>query len=141
MSYMSNRSIHDNNIYGYTVDCGQQQIVLHTEFHDAGRQEYTDVIFFRSIAHNFECVLQGNIIFGIEKVEPERIIEEWREVFARQKQYGWPDIEYDDLSELPTILRERDVTGYEISSSYGMRGWVLARTMEICERASKKVFV
>lgn len=137
---MIGRSIHDNVIYGYTVDCERQRIILHTEFHETGRAEYTDVIFLGVLVHHFERVLMGNILFSIDEVEPDQIIEGWQQVFMRQKQYCWPAIEYQALDELAATLRQRGLSGYEISSSYGMSGWVLAEEMEICARESKMMF-
>lgn len=134
---MSERSIHDNNIYAYSVHCEQQRIVLHTEYRDGGAEEYTDVIFSGVLAHNLECVLPGNILFGIELVDPERIVLQWAELFARLKNYGWPAIEYGEPKELVSLLKQRGIKGYEIGSSFGLSGWVLASDMELIERAAR----
>jgi hypothetical protein len=131
-------SIHDNNIYGYTVNCGGQQIVLYTEFSGQAGMEYTDVVFDGVVAHHFERVLKGNILFDIEEVEPEAIVKQWAELFALQKSYGWPGIDYTEPEQLIGILKQRGVKGFDIGSSYGMSGWVLAETMELSERPTRR---
>jgi hypothetical protein len=132
------RSIHDNFVYGYAVACEQRQIVLHTEFRDGGAEEFTDVIFSGVVAHHFQDVLTGNILFGIEESDLEQVVQAWGELFAEGKRHGWPDvIEYDAPAHLVAILRERGVKAFEISSSFGLRGFVLGTAMEQRPRDSK----
>lgn len=134
---MSERSVHDNNVYAYIVQCEGRQIVLHTEYRDGGAEEFTDVIFTGVVAHHFECVLHGNILFGITEVEPGDIVPQSAELFARQKSYGWPAIEYGEPQELVSALKSQGVRGFEIASSYGLKGWVLAGAMEVAERTAR----
>jgi len=135
---MSEISVHDNFVYAYDVHCEQRRIVLHTEFRDRPPAEQTDVIFSDVVAHHFESVLSNNILFGIEEVDPGNIVTAWAELFARQKNYGWPEgFEYRDPQELIILLSQRGLRGYEIGSSYGLGGWVLAAKMEIVQRAAK----
>jgi hypothetical protein len=83
-------------------------------------------------------VLAGNILFGIEQVEVDRIVQEWAALFAAGKNYGWPDlIRYADPPELISILRQRRILGWEISSSLGLSGWVMAEKMDLTARALK----
>jgi hypothetical protein len=62
-------SIHDNRVYGYTVDCENQLVVLHTVSRDSNPSQLTDVIFRGVFAHHFEHVLRG----GGEKPLPIRL--------------------------------------------------------------------
>ncbi|HEX8913438.1 MAG TPA: hypothetical protein VF796_13840 [Humisphaera sp.] len=134
---MSERSVHDNNVYAYAVLCERRRLVLHTEYRDGDAEEYTDVVFAGVVAHHFEDVLAGNILFGIDEVDPERIVAEWADLFARRKNYGWPRVEYDRQEELVAALRRDGVKGFEIGSSYGLGGWVLAAGMDVVPRAAK----
>ena len=132
------RSVHDNNLYAYAVICDQRQIMLHTEFVHGSATEYTDVVFSGVVAHYFEDVLSGNILFDINEVDPETIVRERADLFAGRKNYGWPDgIRYRDVDDLVGILRRLGVRGYEIGSSYGMSGWVLAAAMAIRNRETR----
>jgi hypothetical protein len=134
---MNERSVHDNNVYAYAVECERRRIVLYTEYRDGGVEEYTDVIFTSVVAHHFECVLPGNILFDIKEVEPEEIVGHSADVFTRQKNYGWPAIEYGDPQDLASILKQQGIRGFEIGSSYGLSGWVLATRMEVAERTAR----
>ena len=134
---MPDRSVHDNNVYGYAVLCERRRIVLHTEYRDGGAEEYTNVVFDGVVAHHFEDVLDGNILFSVEVVDPEQIVISWADLFVRRKNYGWPKIEYDQPQELVAILRREGVKGFEIGSSYGLGGWVLAAKMDVVERPEK----
>jgi hypothetical protein len=120
------------------VDCEGRRIILFAEFTDSLPWEFTDVTFAGVVAHHFECVLHGNILFDIEEVEPALIVKDWANLFASLKNYGWPaDIPYASPDDLISILRERGVKAFQIGSSYGMTGWVLASTMELVARAAK----
>src|SRR4051794_10088518 len=123
---MSERSVHDNNVYAYAALCEQRRIVLHTEYRDGDAGEYTDVVFGGVVAHHFEDVPAGNIRVDVEEVDREQIVRGWADLFARRKNYGWPKVRYADPQTLVAALRRDGVRGYEIGSSYGRSGWVLA---------------
>lgn len=135
---VSEQSVHDSTVYAYSVLCEQRRIILHTEYRHGEAEEYTDVIFLGVVAHHFESVLAGNILFGIEQVEVDRIVQEWAGLFAAEKNYGWPDlIRYADPAELISVLRQRRILGWEVSSSLGLSGWVMAEKMDIASRTLK----
>ena len=135
---MSDRSVHDNNIYAYAVLCERRRLILYTQFMDGAKQEYTDVIFDGVVAHHFQDVPAGNILFQVEEVDVEDIVRGWSDLFADRKNYGWPnDIDYDGTEQLLTTLRQRGARGFEISSSYGLHGWVLARSKVLRVRDGK----
>ncbi|HEY2584138.1 MAG TPA: hypothetical protein VGI81_00065 [Tepidisphaeraceae bacterium] len=126
------RSVHDNVVYSYIVECEDRRIVLHTQFRDGAADEYTDVVFTGVVAHHFECVLPGNILFDVTETSPRAIIQTWSALFAAQKNYGWPNmIHYRDVDDLIGILDSGGVRGFEIGSSLGLGGWVLATAMEL----------
>jgi hypothetical protein len=127
--------IHDNNIYSYIVDCERRRVILHTANHDCEPSEFTDVVFHDVVAHCFDCVLAGNILFDIVEVDIETLVRDNGDLFETSWRYGWPPVEYDgDLIVLVSALISGSVRGYSISSSYGLSGWVLAGS---CERLSR----
>jgi hypothetical protein len=131
-------SVHDNFIYAYALDCEGRRIVQHTHFRDGSANEYTDVIFTGVVAHHFEHVLSGNILFDVTEIPLRHLVTGSAALFAAGKAYGWPDgIEYRDAEELIGILEGRGAHGFEISSSYGMGGWVIARAMERRKRENR----
>ena len=125
-------SVHDNFVYGYSVDCESQRLILHTAYRDREPHEFTDVVFHDVVAHHCEHVLPGNILLGVDEVDVAALVRENGRVLAESWRYGWPPVEYrGDLEALVAALRAAGVRGYEISASYGMSGWVLAGS---CER-------
>jgi hypothetical protein len=130
-------SIHDNNVYAYVVDCERQRLTLHTEFRDREPHEFTDVVFVGLVAHFFENVLEGNILFDVEEIEAGMIVDDDAELFTRSWRYSWPGIEYKgDLVALKAELTAMSIRGFQISSSYGVSGWVLSQR---CERISREL--
>lgn len=131
------RSVHDNFVSGYSVDCEGRRIVLHMVFRDREPFEYTDVVFQDVFAHRFEHVLEGNILFDVEEVDVENFVEGEGELFAKSWRYGWPSFEYDgDLPQLVRSMRAASARVFAVSSSYGLSGWVVARSVERIARAS-----
>jgi hypothetical protein len=131
------RSIHDNNVYSYVVDCERKRIVLHTSFAERELHEFTDVVFSGVVAHYFEHVLQGNILFAIDEADIESIVTEYADLFEKSWRYGWPlqSVEYKgDVDFLVGWLRQHSVRAFKIDSSYGISGWVLATNYELIER-------
>jgi hypothetical protein len=131
-------SVHDNIVYAYSVDCENRRIVLHTRFPTDASEEFTDVIFTGVIAHHFQNVLSGNILFDVTEVPLRQIVEDWADLFAAEKNQCWPDgIHYSDAGDLIGIFEGRSAHGFAISSSYGMSGWVIAGAMERKERSRR----
>lgn len=128
-------SVHDNFVYGYSVDCEERRLVLHTAFRDHEPQEFTDVVFRGVVAHYFEHALPGNILFDVEEGDVAEIVRENKSLLADSWRYGWPPVEYrGDLAVLVDALKAASIRAYSIASSYGLSGWVLASA---CARVSR----
>ena len=126
-----NRSVHDNIVYAYSVDCEGRRLVLHTAFRDREPHEFTDVVFHEVVAHHFEHVLPGNILFDVEEMDVAALVKQNTKLLSDSWKYGWPDVEYrGDLTALVEALRAAARHGYLIRSSYGLSGWVLAGRCE-----------
>ncbi len=124
-------SIHDNFILSFTVDCQERRITLRTAFHDREPPEHTDIIFSDVAAHHFERSNLNTILFDVKEATPEKVYAAYRDVFERNKNYGWPEIHYQTEKELMAGLKAQSMKGFLISSSYGMDGFVLARAMRL----------
>lgn len=128
-------SIHDNNIYGYSVDCRGRRIVLHTAFHDRQPSEYTDAVFTHVIAHHFEHVLESNILFDIEQISLEDFITQNADIFKLSWQHDWPPLKFrGDMAQLLSSLQSTNAQAFLIASSYGLSGWVLAKDLKLISR-------
>ena len=124
-------SIHDNFVLSYTVDCREKQITLRTAYLDGETDEYTEIVFSGVAAYHFERDNFSTILFDIEEASPEQVYADYRNLFERNKNYGWPEIRYDTEAELLAALKSKGVKGFLISSSYGMDGFVLAQEMRL----------
>jgi hypothetical protein len=131
-------SVHDNDVYGYTVDCRQRRLTLYTEYFDGNKHELTDVIFAGVVAHHFENVLSGNVLFDVEEVATKVLISENAELLLESWRYGWPPVEYDgNLDLLEAALQAASIRAFAIRSSHGLSGWVLAASCVRTPRAKK----
>lgn len=133
------RSVHDNLVYAELTQYEDRRIVLFTKFRDGVTPEYTDVEFRGVVARLFEHELPGNILFGIDEVDLAGLCRANAEVFTRGKRYGWPHPKHDDLEDLIANLAAQGVRAYEISSSCGLSGWVLAEAMRLLTRPVRMV--
>lgn len=124
-------SIHDNFVLSYTVDCEKESITFHTVFRDNEPHEYTGIIFLKVAGYHFEGDNLGTLLFDIYQASPEEIYSTHRNLFERLKNYAWPAINYSTEQDLMDKLRDKNVKGFLISSSYGMGGFVLAEEMQI----------
>src|SRR5262249_60962598 len=118
---MEHLNIHDNFVYALAVHLGQRVLILHTEYRDRkSPYELTDVRFIGLVAHYFEHVAEPSILLDIEEVSAEWVIQEWRELFERGKNYGWRVIRYTNLAELSAGLAVHGVRRYRVYGWDGM---------------------
>jgi hypothetical protein len=133
-------SVHDNILYAYTVDCEGRQLVLHTAYRLRDPHEFTDLVFREVVAHHFDNVLAGNILFEVDEVELAALVGENAALFAESWRYGWPINYSGDSDALVRALTSTSVRAYSIGSSYGLSGWILAGSCErVCRSEAAKV--
>jgi hypothetical protein len=130
---MSN--VHDNHLVGYDVDGEAGRIVLRTERRAGGAPfQKTEVVFEGVEAYSFRHDCLSNIVFDISEEPMDVAIQEhWAEFEASHRQSGWPRFWHGDESKMKERLAALVKDGakwFELSSSYGMEGWVLCRSIE-----------
>ena len=96
--------------------------------------EKTDVVFAGVEAYSFRHDSLVNILFDIRE-EPlaDALREHWAEFEAGHRQSGWPPFWQGDESktrERIAVLAEEGARWFEMTSSFGMEGWVLCRKVE-----------
>ena len=125
-------SIHDNRLVSYQVFCERREIHLHTEFRERGEPfELTEVIFTGVVAYDFEHdSALGTIIFDITEVSPADLYAEHAGQFRAGIAYGWPGEWAESAESAAAHFQQHAICGYELSSSCGMSGWLLARDMQ-----------
>jgi len=126
----SDLSVHDNHLVAYTVHAKEKKIVFHTEFHERKPHEFTDVIFDDVLAYHFENDLFGTIIFDIKEVDLTVLLKDHAMMFEAGWRYGWPRGWQKEKEDIATYVKRLDLRAFEVASSYGMSGWVIAKHME-----------
>jgi hypothetical protein len=122
--------VHDNEIVSYKVDLKNHKIIVHTQYQESALVKDIDIIFHDVLVHLFQNELSGSIIFDIEKYEIGQFLKNNSELLKKKKNYCWP-MDYDTEKELTERLLKDQYSYYVISSSYGLNGWVLAKSYEI----------
>lgn len=122
-------SVHDNLLTSYTVDAENRQICLRTKY-PYGEEEKTEIIFSGVFTYYFEADNLQTIIFDVEESTLEVTYEQYQSLFGRLKNYGWPSTQPYSKEELFAMLRGQGVKAFEISSSFGLVGFVWAVSME-----------
>jgi hypothetical protein len=123
-------SIHDSLLYAYEVDGDRRTIVLHTRQHPGGGTDYIDVIFRGVQAYHFEGDCLNNIVFSIDEVPASTVIGDGVACYERNRQYGWPNGWDSRRETLEEFFSRCNCRIFEITTSYGMYGFVAAASME-----------
>ena len=124
------RSVHDNFVLSYTVDCEGCSITLHTEYRDRGEPfEKTDVRFERVIGYLVRDGL-GGILFDIEEDSIDRILEEHSADFTWGAKYGWPWSDAGGLAPRD-YLKANGGKVFRIQGQNCFDGFVIARNMVV----------
>jgi hypothetical protein len=128
--------VHDNHLVGYEVDGSIRRIVLRTENRDRGTPYgNTEVVFEGVEAYSFRNDCLENIVFDIEEAPLEAAVRAHKLDFeAGHRESGWPRFwgkdEVQTRERVAALVRD-GVRWFELSSSYGMSGWVMARSMTL----------
>lgn len=124
-------SVHDNVLVSYEVLCERREIRLCTEFRDRGEPyELTDVVFIGVVAYDFWHDSEiGTIIFDITEVPASDIYDQHADQFHAGIRYGWPGKWAKSPEIAAAHFNQHSIRGFEISSSCGMSGWILACDM------------
>lgn len=115
--------LHDSLLIRYEVDFKRNEITLEAEKGGI----HSKVVFREVLTHMFEDALLYNIIFEIEEREMEYFIEENKNELIQGQKYLWPT-EFDSLENLEKYLILNEYKYIRINSSFGLCGWVLAKS-------------
>jgi len=134
------RSIHDNHLVSYEVDGVAKRIVLHTEY-AYGEEPFvkTDVVFEGVLDHHFRNAILPSIVFDVEEVEVQAILTRDKALINEgHKIGGWPSFWRESNDGVLEAISNSGCKMFEISSSYGLDGWVAAIACEF-KPANKKM--
>jgi hypothetical protein len=130
---MTTPSVHDNVLVSYEFRCEEQTIILHTEYReDAKPTEFTNVVFEGVRAYHLQNDAFGNIIFDVSEIPMEQFLNRYGgELFELERMTGSLGKWVEALDTAPGYLREQEIKGFELSSSLGLSGWILAKGTSI----------
>ncbi len=121
--------VHDNEILSYQVDIANNVLTMVTKFYD---WEDTTIVFSGFLAHKFERVMSGpNIIFDLHQISIQKFVDENREQLTHDLPYGFPIGLVKTCDELINVLEARDYKVYQIDSTLGLYGYVIAKDISI----------
>ena len=120
-------NIHDNIIKSYTVDLENKQINFRT--YSRERSETVDFCFKNVLAHRFCDETEGSILFDITKQDIDTFIKNNKDLLLKKQSSCWPT-SFSDIPELKNMLIEEAYQYYILYSSFGLNGWVLAKSYE-----------
>ena len=123
-------SIHDGVLIGYSVNFPGNELLLDIE---TVADETVTVTFENYLAHYFDHVMAGSILFDIEEVDLNTFFVVNREQFESHRLYAWP-VWHDDTNEFKKYLQKNNYKCYVISASLGLSGYVFAETLKITRK-------
>ena len=126
-------NIHDHTLLGYRVSLVDGEVALRTvpdQRASTAPVSEREVVFEGRVAHHFAHVSEGTILAWLLEVPLEQFVCDQVAQFEEGwRQSGWPPWWRDSASEALTYLQQQGVHAFEITSSYGMGGWVLAHSV------------
>jgi hypothetical protein len=125
------RDVHDSEIVAYSVDARIREVVLVVGPGTGSRAQEFKLVFRGVIAHQFVYPELPSIVFSLEKVLAADIVrKEWADFAEGSRQCGWPGSWAASLEAALAYCNAENINGYELSASYGMSGWLLAKSVE-----------
>ena len=136
------RPWHDFHIVGYTASGRLRRLTFELEWpYDTAPPGPAGQLAFNGVESYFlEHDLGGNIVYSFSEVPLRGFLEQWQSRFEHECRWGWPTFwrtkPYPPqpveqvLEEAHSYLIGKDIMCIELSSSYGLSGWVLALAIE-----------
>jgi hypothetical protein len=88
-------------------------------------------------AHKLDNVMLGSIIDSVVQSAPdEHLRKHWDQITKAYRECGWPGPWAESLSSAIEFASAEALSCFEVSSSYGLSGWVLAKRCVLVGRQS-----
>lgn len=130
------RSFHDYWLLGHSVDGEVEVLTLHLSEDPRGvaKPEKVDVVFTGLVDYFLEHDLGVSIVFSVDEQPLDSFIADNLDRFNEHAKWGWPKFWKGDAVASQTFLAENRYRVWELESSYGLSGWVVATHVD--ERVS-----
>ena len=126
--------MHDDYIVEYSVNIAEKKLVIQTYNHNEKKQKR--ICFYDVLTHSFKCILHHNQILDISECEIDSFIVQNKFELKELAGYCWP-IHYQNEEELKAYLIANDYKYIKLNSSYGLFGWILAKSYQISDLQEK----
>ena len=129
-------SIHDSQVVAYSADSRSGQVVLVLRAGPADDAPLSRLVFIGAAAHQFEYPLMPSWVFGLEEISADELLQrEWKNLQEGIRLSGWPGNWVESLDQARAYCSEHGLRGFDLESSYGFDGWVLAQSVELVDGA------
>lgn len=131
------RSWHDYHLVGYSVDGRSATLAFEVRWPYATETDVkaATIMFSGVVGYVLENDLGSNILYGIEERPLGQFLTEQRSRFEESQRWGWPTFWKGTVEETLSDLATARIKCFDVSSSYGLSGWVLAN--EVTTREGK----
>lgn len=133
--------LHDWNVYGLEFFADAEVLVLHADASSASGDplHLLDVEFSGVCAHVLERVQHQNVLFELVELDEAEFVARWEDL-PRSLRSALTD-SFSDLARGPdeTWLARHRQRCFELSSSYGMHGIVVAADVRVTPRERRYV--
>ena len=125
------RGVHDSEIVGYSVDARSAELVLTLAPGTGSAATDFQLIFRGVVAHQFVYPEIPSIVLEISELPAETLLRrEWDTLSEGFRQCGWPGSWAPSLEAAIAFCASAQLKAYELEPSYGMSGWILAKSVE-----------
>lgn len=117
----------DYHLASYSILCDRAEIRLRAERCTDGDPQATEIIFAGVAAYHFKHDNFETILGHVIERPLEPFLEEHASKFSQgASQSGWAPFWTGSVSTTLAKLQAESIHAFEITSSFGLRGWVLA---------------
>lgn len=119
-------NVHDNEVHSYEFCFPEKTLTLKTSH----QNDKTDIQFITVLVYSFENARDQNILFDVVRIEEfVRLYSADREE-ENEFEYGFPIGNFSNPKDLLSFLQTEAYHYYEIDSSVGLYGYVIAKDMQ-----------
>jgi hypothetical protein len=129
-------SFHDCYLIAYEVECEARAIKLRIRTED---NSVSTVSFSGVEGYSFENDASGNLILSLEQVLVANLLSEFGpQISESYRMSGAPGPWANNIESAESFLMDKGASGFILSSSYGMSGWVLASEASVAQQGAQK---
>jgi hypothetical protein len=122
--------VHDSQVLAYSADSRVCEVLLHLRAGPEGAPLF-DLKFNGAVAHQFPYPQMPSWVFGLTSIPARELLErEWSVIAEGFRLVGWPGNWAETLEKAVSYCEAAELTGFDLESSFGIEGWVLARSVE-----------